>query len=122
MSSHVARERQAAGLLTLRLRARPPIRRPGSKRPVVSCGGLVMSLNDSVVALSRLTACEEGTIHDVQHHPAGRTERLLGLGVRPGARVRVLQTFPAIVFLCDQTELAVERAIGDLIFVGSKGE
>jgi len=81
-----------------------------------------MSLNHSVVALSRLSAGAEGTIHDVQHHPAGRTERLLALGITPGARVRVLQTFPTIVFMCDQTELAVERAIGDLIFVRAEEE
>jgi len=29
----------------------------------------------------------------------------------------VLQTFPGIVFECDQTELAVERAVARSIFV-----
>jgi Fe2+ transport system protein FeoA len=38
-------------------------------------------------------------------------DRLLSLGVTPGAGVVVLQTFPGIVFLCDQTELAVERSV-----------
>ena len=44
--------------------------------------------------------------------PAGRiaSERLCALGVTPGAPVTVLQTFPGVVFMCDQTELAVERA------------
>jgi hypothetical protein len=29
----------------------------------------------------------------------------------------VLQTFPVIVFECDQTELAIERAVAKAIFV-----
>lgn len=44
-------------------------------------------------------------------------DRLLALGVTPGAPVTVLQTIPGVVFLCDQTELAVERAVADVIFV-----
>ena len=34
-----------------------------------------------------------------------------------GWRGLVLQTFPGIVFLCDQTELAVERGVADAILV-----
>jgi hypothetical protein len=29
----------------------------------------------------------------------------------------MLQTFPGIVFLCDQTELAIERAVAEAILV-----
>jgi Fe2+ transport system protein FeoA len=47
----------------------------------------------------------------------GRAERLAALGVSPGATIRVLQTFPGIVFECDQTEMAVERAVARAIFV-----
>jgi Fe2+ transport system protein FeoA len=46
-----------------------------------------------------------------------RAERLAALGVSPGASVRVLQTFPGIVFECDQTELAIERAVARSILV-----
>ena len=54
---------------------------------------------------------------DVRADRAGRADRLLSLGVTPGARVTLLQRFPGIVFLCDQTELAVERAVADAIIV-----
>ena len=63
----------------------------------------------------RVGAC--GTVEDVGRSGDGRTDRLLSLGVTPGARVRVLQTFPGVVFLCDQTELAVERSVAHSIFV-----
>jgi Fe2+ transport system protein FeoA len=47
----------------------------------------------------------------------GRVDRLLGLGVTPGARIVVLQTFPGIVFECDQTELVVERSVACSVLV-----
>jgi Fe2+ transport system protein FeoA len=46
-----------------------------------------------------------------------RAERLAALGVTPGAKIRVLQTFPGIVFECDQTELAIERLVARAIWV-----
>jgi Fe2+ transport system protein FeoA len=54
---------------------------------------------------------------EVRADNRGRADRLLGLGVTPGAHVIVLQTFPGIVFLCDQTELAIERGVAKSIIV-----
>lgn len=68
-------------------------------------------------ALSSLAPGEHGTVQRVQAHTGDRIDRLMALGVTAGAPVTVLQTFPGIVFLCDQTELAVERAVADTILV-----
>lgn len=57
---------------------------------------------------------------DVRPHQSGRTDRLLSLGVTPGATVTMLQTFPGIVFLCDQTELAVERGVAEAVIVTAR--
>ena len=46
-----------------------------------------------------------------------RFDRLVALGVTPGVSVTVLQIFPGIVFLCDQTELVVERGVAAAIHV-----
>ena len=67
--------------------------------------------------LAELRPGSRGVVFEVRAGNAGRTDRLLGLGVTPGARVTVLQTFPGIVFLCDQTELAVERGVAESIIV-----
>jgi DtxR family transcriptional regulator, Mn-dependent transcriptional regulator len=67
-----------------------------------------------------LTAMAEGAVGvvvDVRATSEGRADRLLAMGVTPGARVTMLQRFPGIVFLCDQTELAVERAVADAICI-----
>jgi DtxR family transcriptional regulator, Mn-dependent transcriptional regulator len=68
-------------------------------------------------ALSTLAAGTRGTVAHVQAHRGDRVDRLLALGVTPGAPVVVLQQFPGVVFLCDQTELAIERAVADVILV-----
>ena len=59
---------------------------------------------------------------DVRAHESGRGDRLLALGVTLGARVTMMQTFPGVVFLCDQTELAVERSVADAILVRLRGD
>jgi DtxR family Mn-dependent transcriptional regulator len=67
--------------------------------------------------LSSLRPGVRGRVARVARDLTGRTERLAALGVSPGAAVRVLQTFPGIVFECDQTEIAVERTVARAILV-----
>jgi Fe2+ transport system protein FeoA len=68
-------------------------------------------------ALSSLKEGERAVVAEVRAHPTGRADRLLALGVTPGASIAMLQTFPGLVFLCDQTELAVERGVAEAILV-----
>lgn len=72
------------------------------------------------VPLSALPPGSRARIVKVVRDLTGRAERLAALGVTPGAAIRVLQTFPGIVFECDQTELAVERAVARSILVISE--
>jgi Fe2+ transport system protein FeoA len=68
-------------------------------------------------SLAHLPPGASGRIVRILRDLTGRSERLAALGVTTGATVRVLQTFPGIVFECDQTELAVERAVAGAILV-----
>lgn len=70
-----------------------------------------------MVPLTALAEREIAVVAEVRAASEGRSDRLLAMGVTPGARVTMLQRFPGIVFLCDQTELAVERGVADVIFV-----
>ena len=67
--------------------------------------------------VSSLREGARGVVVEVRVHAEGRADRLLALGVTPGASVTVLQTFPGIVLQCDQTELAIERGVADAILV-----
>jgi Fe2+ transport system protein FeoA len=73
--------------------------------------------SDGVRSLSSMPEGTRGSIVEVRWQAGARADRLLALGVTPGASVTVLQTFPGVVFLCDQTELAVERGVADAILV-----
>jgi len=75
-----------------------------------------MSLS-SLQPLSALTPGTRGTIVRITRDLTTRADRLAALGVTPGAQVSVLQTFPGIVFECDQTELAIERLVARAIWV-----
>ena len=70
-----------------------------------------------IVPLSALREGVRGKVVAVRAGDSARSDRLLALGVTPGAAVTVLQTFPGIVFLCDQTELAIERKVADSIVI-----
>jgi Fe2+ transport system protein FeoA len=69
------------------------------------------------VTLSSLPVGTHAVVSSVVHASNPRAEQLLALGVTPGALVTMMQRFPGVVFLCDQTELAVERAVADAIIV-----
>ena len=70
-----------------------------------------------VKTLAELQEGARGVVVALRASTVGRADRLLALGVTPGAIVTMLQRFPGIVFLCDQTELAVERAVADSVLV-----
>ena len=67
--------------------------------------------------LSALRPGARGRVVRVTRDLTPRAERLAAMGVSVGALVTVLQTFPGIVFECDQTELAIERMVGRSIWI-----
>ena len=77
----------------------------------------LLSRSDGVRPLSALADGDRGTVHHVAAYCGDRLDRLLALGVTPGAAIVVLQTRPGVIVLCDQTELAIERAVAAAILV-----
>jgi Fe2+ transport system protein FeoA len=77
----------------------------------------LLTFTSKPVPLSALAVGAHALVHGVEDATGARAERLLALGITAGAVVTMLQTAPGVVFFCDQTELAVERAVADAIFV-----
>jgi Fe2+ transport system protein FeoA len=69
------------------------------------------------IPLAYMTPGSRGRVSRVARDLTGRADRLAALGVTAGASITVLQTFPGIVFECDQTEVAVERAVAGVILI-----
>ncbi|MCX6544575.1 MAG: FeoA family protein [Acidobacteria bacterium] len=76
-----------------------------------------MSRFESTRRLSSLAAGDRGRVARVLRDNPARADRLGALGVTPGAPVHVLQTFPGVVFMCDQTEVAIEPAVASAILI-----
>jgi len=77
----------------------------------------LLTFTSKTVPLSSMAVGEHGLVDSVSAPEHARVERLPALGITAGAIVTMLQTFPGVVFFCDQTELAVERAVADAILV-----
>lgn len=76
-----------------------------------------MSRTEKPHRLSALAVGDQGRVVRVIRDNADRADRLGALGVTAGAPITILQTFPSVVFQCDQTELAVERDVARSILV-----
>lgn len=76
-----------------------------------------MCRSDTARRLSTLDAGSVGKVARVLRDDPGRAERLAALGVTPGAHIRVLQTFPGVIFECDLTHIAVEPDVAAAILV-----
>jgi Fe2+ transport system protein FeoA len=76
-----------------------------------------MSPSEKTCRLATLEPGTSGKVVRVSRENPDRADRLMALGVTPGAKVTILQRFPGVVFLCDQTELAVEPAVARSIVV-----
>ena len=77
----------------------------------------LLTFTSKSVPLSSLAVNAHALVQGLSDPDHQRVERLLALGITAGAVVTMLQTFPGVVFFCDQTELAVERAVADAILV-----
>ena len=73
--------------------------------------------SDVVRPLSALPRGATGVVVRRRDDDPARAGRLIALGVTRGARVLVLQTFPGVVFMCDETELVVERGVASDIYI-----
>jgi Fe2+ transport system protein FeoA len=69
------------------------------------------------VRLSALARGERGRVTRVLTHDGLCAHRLAAFGLTPGAALEVLQTFPGIIFRCDETEFAIEPSVARSILV-----
>lgn len=69
------------------------------------------------VRLTELNVGEVGTVSCLEDPGSGPTARLAAMGVLPGARLLLVQRYPAYVFRLGYAELAVDRFLATRIRV-----
>ncbi len=81
------------------------------------CRSFSRPLEPLVQPLEKLAPGEWGRIVHIVPRQPGRLVRLASLGVVPGARVHLQQTWPAVVIRIGETTLALESEVASEIFV-----
>ena len=81
------------------------------------CRSFSRPLEPLVQPLEKLAPGESGRIVHIVPRQPGRLVRLASLGVVPGARVHLQQTWPAVVIRIGETTLALESEVASEIFV-----
>ncbi|GAB7027668.1 metal-dependent transcriptional regulator [Geotalea toluenoxydans] len=70
-----------------------------------------------VVPLTELKSGEEGEIAYIQTEDSKKMQKLMAMGVLPGNRIILSQTFPSYIFRVGFSEFAIDSAMAREIFV-----
>lgn len=70
-----------------------------------------------VSSLSQLAPGQKGKVAYVYAPESNRLQKLMAMGILPGAPISLIQNFPSYVFQAGQTQFAVDKEIADAIYV-----
>lgn len=70
-----------------------------------------------VSPLSQLAKGQKGKVAYIYAPEAGKLQKLMAMGILPGAPIGLIQSFPSYVFQAGQTQFAVDKEIADAIYV-----
>ncbi|MBF0311487.1 MAG: metal-dependent transcriptional regulator [Magnetococcales bacterium] len=75
------------------------------------------SVESAVIPLTQLAKGQEARIVFLNTHETSRLQKLLHIGLVPGATLCVQQHYPALVIQVDNSQIALEQSIGEEIRV-----
>lgn len=70
-----------------------------------------------VSSLSGLVPGQKGKVAYIYAPESGNLQKLIAMGIYPGAPMTLIQNFPSYVFQAGQTQFAVDREIADAIYI-----
>jgi DtxR family Mn-dependent transcriptional regulator len=70
-----------------------------------------------VSSLSQLAQGQMGKVAYVYASESGKLQKLMAMGILPGAPITLIQSFPSYVFKVGETQFAVDKEIADSIYV-----
>jgi len=70
-----------------------------------------------VSPLSQLVRGQKGKVAYIYAPESSQLEKLMAMGILPGAPVSLIQSFPSYVFQVRQTQFTVDKEIADAIYV-----
>ena len=70
-----------------------------------------------VTPLSEMSIGQEGKIAYIYAPETAKLQKLMSMGILPGAPIKLIQHFPSYVFQIRHTQFAVDRELADAIYV-----
>jgi DtxR family Mn-dependent transcriptional regulator len=70
-----------------------------------------------VAPLSQLARGQKGKVAYIYASESHKLQKLIAMGILPGAPITLIQNFPSYVFQTRQTQFAVDKEIADAIYV-----
>ena len=70
-----------------------------------------------VLPLSQLAQGQKGKVAYIYAPESSQLQKLVAMGILPGAPVSLIQSFPSYVFQVRQTQFAVDKEIADAIYI-----
>ncbi|OGD53174.1 hypothetical protein A3K80_04575 [Candidatus Bathyarchaeota archaeon RBG_13_38_9] len=67
--------------------------------------------------LSGMIAGQEGDVAHLQTKDSKKLQRMISMGILPGTRIKMIQTFPTYVFQLELSQVAVDKEIADEIYL-----
>ncbi len=96
----------------------PKICPHGSPIPPGRCCQEEQTQAQKVVApLSQLAQGQKGKVAYIYAPESSKLQKLMAMGILPGAPIILIQSFPSYVFQARQTQFAVDKEIADAIYV-----
>jgi DtxR family Mn-dependent transcriptional regulator len=81
------------------------------------CAEARKSIEPIVVSVNRMYTGETARVAYINTKNYSRLQKLTSFGVSPGVSVKLHQRKPAFVLECDQTQVAIEEAVAEEIYV-----
>jgi len=71
----------------------------------------------NTLPITALKSGEEGIISELNTNDKSILRKLMAMGILPGMKLRMIQTFPSFVFQVGYTQVAVDKEIASVIIV-----
>ncbi len=81
------------------------------------CQQKMMQTQKLVSPLSQLAQGQKGKVAYIYAPESSKLQKLMAMGLLPGAPINLVQSFPSYVFQIRQTQFAVDKEIADAIYV-----
>ncbi|WP_069648861.1 FeoA family protein [Caloranaerobacter ferrireducens] len=73
-----------------------------------------------VIPAVKMKSGEEGIIAELDTDSKSILRKLMAMGILPGMKIKMIQTFPSYVFQVGYTQVAVDKEIASVILVNQE--